>query len=110
MVLSDTTPFIEIGTFLYEHGINVPKIYQQDTDAGFLLLSDFGSRSYLDELNQHSADKLYKAAIDSLIKIQLCSKQDIDLPIYGPLLLQQEMKLAHMQCFIYHNQTPLPLI
>lgn len=89
----DTTPFIEIGTFLYEHGINVPKIYQQDTDAGFLLLSDFGSRSYLDELNQHSADKLYKAAIDSLIKIQLCSKQDIDLPIYGPLLLQQEMNL-----------------
>ena len=33
----DTRPFIDIGTFLYENGVHVPKIYARDTEAGFLL-------------------------------------------------------------------------
>jgi aminoglycoside/choline kinase family phosphotransferase len=89
----DTRPFITIGTFLYEPGIPVPKIYARDTNAGLLLLSDFGYQPYLDQLNDRSADSLYKAAIDSLIKIQLCPTQDIDLPVYDHALLQQEMNL-----------------
>jgi len=89
----DTKPFIQIGTFLSENGIHVPKIYQRETVAGLLLLSDFGSQPYLNKLNDHSADNLYKAAIDSLIDIQLCPTQDIDLPIYDTALLQQEMNL-----------------
>lgn len=92
----DTKPFIEIGTFLYDHGINVPKLYERDIDAGFLLLTDFGYRPYLEELNninEIAADSLYKAAIDSLIKIQICPAQNIDLPIYDKALLQQEMTL-----------------
>ncbi|MDO7597603.1 MAG: phosphotransferase [Pseudomonadota bacterium] len=92
-VQEDTRPFIDIGTFLYEHGIHVPKIYARETEAGFLLLSDFGSTPYLDELKEKSADSLYKAAIDSLIKIQLCPSQDIHLPVYDSALLQQEMNL-----------------
>jgi aminoglycoside/choline kinase family phosphotransferase len=88
-----THPFIDIGTFLYEHGIHVPKIYARETHAGFLLLSDFGDTPYLGELNAGSADKLYKAAIDSLIKIQLCSPRDIKLPVYNSTLLEQEMNL-----------------
>lgn len=89
----DTSTFIDIGTFLYKQGIHVPKIYARDTQAGFLLLSDFGNKPYLDELNEQSADNLYKAAIDSLIKIQLCSTKVIDLPDYNQALLEQEMNL-----------------
>jgi aminoglycoside/choline kinase family phosphotransferase len=89
----DTRPFIDIGTFLYEHGIHVPKIYDRETETGFLLLSDFGNIPYLNELNENSADSLYKAAIDSLIKIQRCPTKDINLPVYDSALLQQEMNL-----------------
>ncbi|HEC58945.1 hypothetical protein LCGC14_0605070 [marine sediment metagenome] len=89
----DTQPFIEIGTFLYERGINVPKIYQRDIDAGFLLLSDFGYLPYLDELNELTSDALYKSAINSLIKIQLCEIKEIELPAYNAELLEQEMSL-----------------
>jgi aminoglycoside/choline kinase family phosphotransferase len=92
-VQEDTRPFINIGTFLYEHGIHVPKIYEAETELGFLLLSDFGNIPYLNELNKNSADELYKAAIDSLIKIQLCPTQDIKLPLYDNALLRQEMNL-----------------
>ena len=92
-VQEDTRPFINIGTFLYEHGIHVPKIYEAETELGFLLLSDFGNIPYLNELNKNSADELYKAAIDSLVKIQLCPTQGINLPVYDNALLQQEMSL-----------------
>ena len=92
-VQEDTRPFIDIGTFLYEFGVHVPKIYARETTAGFLLLSDFGNTPYLNELNENSADSLYKAAIDSLIKIQLCPTQHINLPVYDRALLMQEMNL-----------------
>jgi aminoglycoside/choline kinase family phosphotransferase len=89
----DIDSFIDIGIFLHEQGIHVPKIYARNTTLGFLLLSDFGHQSYLDQLNEHSADTLYKAAIDSLIKMQLCSTQGINIPLYNKALLQQEMTM-----------------
>lgn len=89
----DTEPFIKIASFLYQQGIHVPKITAKDVESGFLLISDFGNRAYLDELNDQSADNLYQAAIDSLIDIQLCPSQDIKLPYYDRSLLQREMDL-----------------
>jgi aminoglycoside/choline kinase family phosphotransferase len=89
----DIQPFISIATYMYENGINIPKISAYDMDLGFLLLSDFGNRSYLDELNEPSADPLYKAAIDSLIAMQLMPVDKISLPEYDNALLNQEMDL-----------------
>ncbi|MBL1320894.1 MAG: phosphotransferase [Methylophaga sp.] len=89
----DTQPFISIATFMHEHGVHVPKFTAYDIDAGFLLLSDFGNRAYLDELNEQSADSLYKAAIDSLISMQLLPLDKITLPEYSSALLHQEMSL-----------------
>ena len=89
----DTEPFIKIATFLYQQGIHVPKIEAKNIESGFLLISDFGNRAYLDELDEQSADSLYYAAIDSLVDIQLCSSKGIDLPYYDRSLLQQEMDL-----------------
>ncbi len=89
----DTRPFISIASYMLENGINVPKISAYDLAVGFLLLSDFGNRAYLDELNEQSADPLYKAAIDSLIAMQLMPVDTIRLPEYNSALLQQEMSL-----------------
>jgi aminoglycoside/choline kinase family phosphotransferase len=89
----DTKPFVSIANFMVEHGIHVPKIIASDVKDGFLLLSDFGSRSYLDELNEQSADYLYKSAIDSLIAMQLMPIDTISLPEYNSMLLRQEMSL-----------------
>lgn len=91
--LEDTTSFVQIASFLYSSGINVPKIFAQDKQQGFLLLTDFGNTSYLQQLNQQSADSLYRKAIDSLIDIQLAPSKNIDLPLYDSARLQQEMAL-----------------
>jgi aminoglycoside/choline kinase family phosphotransferase len=89
----DTQPFISIANFMHEYGVHAPKITAYDTDIGFLLISDFGNRAYLDELNDQSAESLYKAAIDSLISMQLLPLDKISLPEYDSALLQQEMRL-----------------
>tara|TARA_R110002111_G_scaffold37211_8_gene71716 strand:+ start:276 stop:1259 length:984 start_codon:yes stop_codon:yes gene_type:complete len=89
----DTKPFIKVAQFLSQHQLHVPQILAQEPEQGFLLLTDLGSRPYLDRLNNQSADTLYADAIKALIDIQLCDQQSINLPVYNRALLQQELQL-----------------
>jgi len=103
----DTKPFINIATFLHGHDVNVPAIKAQDSSSGFLLLSDFGTRPYLDELKADSTASLYKPAINSLITMQKCPLKD-DLPLYNRDLLQQEMNLFPEWFLGKHLSLPAP--
>lgn len=89
----DTGPFIKVAQFLAQHDLHVPEIIAHDKQNGFLLLTDLGSQPYLNQLNSQSADALYTAAIDALVKIQHCDPQSIVLPVYDRALLQQELDL-----------------
>ena len=84
--------FIKIDYLLLNAGLNVPKILEQNITEGFLLLNDLGSKTYLIELNDRTADHLYQDAINALIKMQLASKPDI-LPNYDEALLKRELDL-----------------
>jgi N-acetylmuramate 1-kinase len=70
----------------------VPHVFAQDLAQGFLLLEDLGTRTYLPELNEHSAATLYGSAFDALIKIQQATRTD-QLPQYDAQRLTQEMML-----------------
>lgn len=83
-------PFIHVTELLRNAGINAPAILAMDLQQGFLLLDDLGSRPYLDELNNNTADALYIDAIDAIVKMQ---KIDAILPLYNARLLQTEMDL-----------------
>jgi hypothetical protein len=89
----DSRPFVTIARFLGKFHIHVPEIIACDLEQGFLLLSDLGNKSYLSQLNDDSADKLYQAAIDEIIKMQQTPVNDINLPPYDQTRLQQEMDL-----------------
>jgi len=84
--------FIQVDLLLSAAGLNVPQILEQDIKNGFLLLNDLGSKTYLAELNNDSADHLYKDATRALVQMQLASKPDI-LPNYDEALLQRELDL-----------------
>ena len=84
--------FIQVDLLLSEAGLNVPQILEQDIQNGFLLLNDLGNKTYLAELNNDSADDLYKDATHALVQMQLASKPDI-LPNYDEALLQRELDL-----------------
>jgi aminoglycoside/choline kinase family phosphotransferase len=84
--------FIKLDFLLSEAGLNVPKILEQNTAEGFLLLGDLGNKTYLSELSDKTANYLYQGAIEALVKMQLASKPDV-LPNYDQALLQRELDL-----------------
>jgi len=88
----DCKPFLHVGKLFEDAGTHVPHVYAQDLAQGFLLLSDLGNTTYLQALTKDSARKLYEAATDALIKIQLASKKE-ELPPYDEALLRRELNL-----------------
>ncbi|MDH5552062.1 MAG: phosphotransferase [Nitrosomonas sp.] len=90
----DCTPFLQVAGMFGAAGVHVPTIVAQDTEQGFLLLSDLGSTTYLQalEANAGDADRLYHEATDALIKIQLASRPSV-LPDYDEAFLLRELNL-----------------
>jgi hypothetical protein len=90
----DCRPFIHVAGLFHDAGAHVPQILAQDLRQGFLLLTDLGSTTYLEALNKNEAeaDPLYRTAAETLIKIQLASRQGV-LPDYDEALLQRELRL-----------------
>ena len=66
----DCRPFVDIARALFDIGLHVPEIIEQDLEQGFLLLGDLGDRLYLGELNEESAERLYGDAIGALVTLQ----------------------------------------
>lgn len=85
-------PFVDIARLFAAAGAHVPEIIAENLAEGFLLLSDLGHATYLSELNEQSADGLYRDAISALITIQMASKPGI-LPVYDRALLKRELDL-----------------
>jgi len=84
--------FLHVAELFGKTGVSVPEILAQDVERGFLLLSDLGSTTYLTQLNNDTAHKLYIDAIDALVLLQTQSKPDL-LPQYDRALLQRELQL-----------------
>jgi len=87
----DCTDFIRIAKILYDFGLNVPQILQQDLEQGFLLLKDLGNTVFLSELNNNTVDEMYTVAMDSLLQMQ--KNKNPDLPAYDETLLRNELNL-----------------
>ncbi len=90
--LENCAPFIHVAQLFSGAGVHVPEIFAQDLEQGFLLLSDLGADTYLAQLNESSADALYRDANTALIQIQRASQPD-QLPPYAAALLMREMRL-----------------
>ena len=84
--------FIQVDLLLSDAGLNVPKILEKNISEGFLLLNDLGTKTYLAELNEKTADLLYQDATHALVQMQLASKPNV-LPNYDEALLQRELDL-----------------
>jgi aminoglycoside/choline kinase family phosphotransferase len=88
----DCRPFLHIARLFRHAGANTPEIFAENLDEGFLLLSDFGSTTYLAALDEPHADRLYRDANTALVKIQRASRAG-ELPEYDAELLMREMRL-----------------
>jgi aminoglycoside/choline kinase family phosphotransferase len=88
----DCRAFVRIARLLADAGVHAPVVHAQDLGAGFLLLSDLGTRTYLAEINAANADRLMSDASDALIRWQLATRPG-ELPPYDEALLRREMNL-----------------
>ena len=106
----DCSQFIRVGRAMRAMGLNVPEIVAENQSLGFLLLTDLGSRPYLNELNEASVERLYGDALGALVTLQVCGHgaQEI-LPPYDRALLMREMELFREWYLTRHlgmNLTP----
>lgn len=92
----DCAAFVRVAGFLERIGLNAPRIVQADPTRGFLLLTDLGSRQYLDELRERPerAEELYGAALAALQRLKEQGRRfQAELPPYNARLLSLELSL-----------------
>jgi len=88
----DCRPFVQVAALLHQAGVHAPRVLGQDLAQGFLLLTDLGTRTYLQELNARNAAPLFADATDALLRWQLATRPG-ELPTYDEALLRREMNL-----------------
>lgn len=88
----DCRPYVRVARLFRAAGANTPEVLAEDLDEGFLLLTDFGNTTYLDALDASSADRLYRDANATLVRIQGASRAG-ELPDYDAELLLRELRL-----------------
>jgi len=86
--------FIAVAHKLRDAGLNAPEIIATNLAEGFLLLTDFGGKDYLSQLDPKTEGALYADALAALLKMQ-AGIDARDLPDYDEVLLQREMDLFH---------------
>ncbi len=92
--------FVHIGALIREAGLNGPRVLEDDTALGFLLLDDLGDTQYLAALKgapDAVADALMHDAIAALIQWQL-RVDPATLPPYDDALLRRELELFPTWC------------
>jgi hypothetical protein len=87
-------PFLAVAELLRKAGVRTPEVHAADPDRGFVLLGDFGSQSYLDGLDERSADRLYGDALATLLRLQTgVDAASSGLPAYDEALLWRELEI-----------------
>jgi aminoglycoside/choline kinase family phosphotransferase len=87
-------PYVAISRALRSHGLLTPEVFAEDISQGFLLLSDFGDRVLLNELNPTNAPVLYTQAVDALAVLQSCPEViDWQVPCFTADFMYKELKL-----------------
>ncbi len=92
----DCRPFVRVAADLAAMGLNAPRVIAADVEQGFLLLTDLGTRRYLDVLRQTPvrAGALYADALDALATMQARGASiQHELPPYDQALLRAELSL-----------------
>lgn len=91
----DMEPYVRVASMLVAVGVNAPRVLHQNSAQGFLLNSDLGARTYLQELeNGGNVEALYGDAMNALLRIQGGGDEHArTLPKYDEALLRREMSL-----------------
>jgi len=88
----DCAAFLRVAELLRGAGVHAPEVHASDLAQGFLVLSDLGTQTFLDVLDERNADALMRDATEALLRWQLATRTGA-LPPYDEPLLRREMGL-----------------
>lgn len=89
--LNSLASFLDVTSRLKNADVCVPRVFEQNTALGYLILEDFGTTHYLDILNETNFRPFYTKAINSILKMQKADASS--LPLYDRDFLHKEMDL-----------------
>ena len=84
--------FATLSHSLRQSRIAVPNVLAYQADDNYMLLEDFGDRIFCNELNDNTADYLYRKALTELIKLQKIPRDKVNIPRYSQPILGSEME------------------
>ncbi|MEZ5646738.1 MAG: phosphotransferase [Burkholderiaceae bacterium] len=91
----DCRPFVHVAGLMQHAGLLVPDILAWDEPNGFMLLTDLGSQTMMEQIDvtdPQANQARYLQAVDTLLAWQLASKPG-ELPPYDEALLRRELQL-----------------
>ncbi|NEW60514.1 phosphotransferase [Sulfurovum sp. bin170] len=91
MQVESIYPFIDVSVRLLKAKVQIPRVYSQNLEHGYLLIEDLGNTHLADILNKQSHKLLYMKCIHEILKMQ---DADISgLEAYDEEFLMFEMEL-----------------
>ncbi|MGS5089621.1 aminoglycoside phosphotransferase family protein [Hydrogenophaga sp. A37] len=102
-------PFVHVADLMRDAGLLVPQVLAWDEPQGFMLLSDLGTQTMMeqiDPLNPAANHARYLQATDALLAWQMASKPGV-LPAYDEPLLRRELQLFPDWYLAQHRQATL---
>jgi aminoglycoside/choline kinase family phosphotransferase len=88
----NTAQFIAVGRLMAAAGLHVPEVHAAEPAAGFALLSDLGTRTYLDAIEPGNIERLIEDALVALVRWQAATRDDV-LSRYDEATLRCELAL-----------------
>ena len=93
----DVTPFLTVRAWLMGAGLRVPELIHEDRDLGFLLLEDFGDRTWALHLTSKDhpsvgLNELFDDALSQLTLLQASTPPTL-LPLFDIARMQRECDL-----------------
>lgn len=86
----DYRRYSQVSALLRAAQVNAPVVLAEDTEKGLYLLSDPGTQTYSEALNEENANSFFRDARATLINWQLASRPDA-LPTCDGALLHREL-------------------
>lgn len=102
-------PFVHVAGLMQSAGLLVPQILAWDAPQGFMLLSDLGTQTMMEQIDAddpQANQARYRQAVDTLLAWQLASKPG-ELPPYDEALLRRELQLFPDWYLAQHKQVPV---
>ena len=87
--------FAQVASLLASAGVHVPRVLECDLERGFMLVTDLGTKPYIEVLDPddtQAARPLMRDALDALIRWQSSSREGV-LPVFDEAFLRREMEL-----------------